>query len=69
MFNILEPGARNKYESVVYREPVLFLGAAGESVWLDGLILGNEMLRKQGRGGGTETPWRLEAEAQKERGA
>ncbi|KAH8779716.1 hypothetical protein F5882DRAFT_379837 [Hyaloscypha sp. PMI_1271] len=40
MFNILEPGARNKYGSLVYREPVLFLGAAGESVWLDGLIWG-----------------------------
>jgi hypothetical protein len=66
MFNILEPGARNRYGFVVRREPVLFLGAAGESVWLDGLILGNEMLRKQGRGGDTETPWRLEAEAQKE---
>jgi len=40
MFNILDPGARNKYGSLVYREPVLFLGAAGESVWLDGLIWG-----------------------------
>jgi hypothetical protein len=40
MFNILEPGARNRYGFVVRREPVLFLGAAGESVWLDGLIWG-----------------------------
>jgi hypothetical protein len=69
MFNIVEPGARNRYGSVVCREPVLFLGAAGESVWFDGLIWGTrcyasrDVVVVQRRLGG------LELEAQKERGA